>query len=144
MTDLEDRLRAELDAFAQRAHPGVIRPLRPPPGRAPRQAPRRMRRWLAPVAAAAAVAAVIAGVTLAVPTAGHNPVTGPGPIAGVPPYYLTLDQPSKGLVATAALRSSATGAVLPRARVPLLGSEQPSVTGSAAGRTYCGLAHASG
>ncbi|HEV8223496.1 MAG TPA: hypothetical protein VGQ05_24800 [Streptosporangiaceae bacterium] len=140
MTDLEDRLRAELDAFAQRANPAVIRPLRPPPGRAPRQAflrtPRRMRRWLAPVAAAAAVAVVIAGVTLAVPTAGHNPVTGPGPIAGVPPYYLTLDQPSKGLVATAVLRSSATGAVLSRARVSLMGSEQPSVTGSADGRTY--------
>src|SRR5215831_18920187 len=101
MTDLEDRLRAELDAFAQRAKPGVIRPLRPPPGRAPRQAPGRMRRWLAPVAAAAAVAAVIAGVTLAVQPAGQNPPTGPGPIAGVLPYYLTLDQPSKGLVATA-------------------------------------------
>jgi hypothetical protein len=54
----------------------------------------------------------------------------------VPPYYLTLDQPSRGRVATAVLRSSATGAVLTRARVPLLGSEQPSVTGSADGRTY--------
>jgi hypothetical protein len=136
MTDLEDQLRAELDAFARRARPGVIRPLRPPPGRAPRQDPRRTRRWLAPVAAAAAVAAVIAGVTLAIPTAGHNLPTGPGTIAGVPPYYFTLDQPSKGHVATAVLRSSATGAVLARAQIPLLGSEQPSVTGSADGRSY--------
>jgi hypothetical protein len=136
MTDLEDRLRAELDAFAQRANPALIRPLRPPPGRAPRRASRRVRRWLAPAAAAAAVAAVIAGVTLAVQPASHNPPTGPGPIAGVPPYYLTLNQPSKGLVATAVLRSSATGAVLARARVPLQGSEQPSLTGSADGRTY--------
>src|SRR6185437_4101407 len=70
MTDLEDRLRAELDDFAQRANPATIRPLQPPPGRAARQAPRRMRRWLAPVAAATAVAAVIAGVTLAVRPAG--------------------------------------------------------------------------
>ena len=139
MTDLEDRLRAELDAFARRANPAVIRPLRPPPGRPPQREPReprRVRRWLAPVAAAAAVAPVIAGVTFAVRPAGHNPLTGPGPIAGVPPYYLTLDQPSKGLAATAALRSSATGEVLARTRIPLLGSEQPSVTGSADGRTY--------
>jgi hypothetical protein len=137
MTDLEDRLRAELDAFARRANPAVIRPLRPPPGRALQRKPRRVPRWLAAVAAAAAVAVVIAGVTLAVRPPGHNPLpTGPGPIAGVPPYYLTLDQPSKGLVATAVLRSSATGAVLARARVPLQGGEQPSVTGSADGRTY--------
>jgi hypothetical protein len=137
MTDLEDRLRAELGAFAQRANPAVIRPLRPPPGRAPRRRPRRAPRWLAAAAAAAAVAAVIAGVTLAVRPPGHNPPPiGPGPIAGVPPFYLTLGQPSKGLVATAVLRSSATGAVLARARVPLQGGEQPSVTGSADGRTY--------
>jgi hypothetical protein len=134
MTDLEDRLRAELGAFAQRANPAVIRPLRPPPGRAPRRRPRRAPRWAPP---AAAVAAVIAGVTLAVRPPGHNPPPiGPGPIAGVPPFYLTLGQPSKGLVATAVLRSSATGAVLARARVPLQGGEQPSVTGSADGRTY--------
>ena len=127
MTDLEDRLRAELDAFARRADPAVIRPRRAP-------------RWLAAAAAAAAVAVVIAGVTLAVRAPGHHPPpTGPGPIAGVPPYYLTLDQPSKGLVATAVLRSSATGAVLARARVPLQGGEQPSVTGSADGRTYAVL-----
>jgi len=137
MTELEDRLRTELDAFARQANPAVIRPLRPPPGRAPQREPRRVPRWLAPAAAAAAVAAVIAGVTFAVRPAGHNPPpAGPGPIAGVPPYYLTLDQPSKGHVATAVLRNSATGAVLARTRIPLLGSEQPSVTGSADGRTY--------
>ena len=137
MTDLEERLRAELDGFAQRANPATIRPLRSPPGRARRGEPRRAPRWLAAAAAAAAVAVVIAGVTLAVRPPGHNPPpTGPGTIAGVPPYYLTLDQPPKGLVATAVLRSSATGAVLARARVPLQGSEQPSVTGSADGRTY--------
>jgi hypothetical protein len=137
MTDLEDRLRAELDAFARRASPDVIRPLRLPGGRAPQRRPWRAPRWLAAAAAAAAVAAVIAGVTLAVRPPGYNPPpVGPGPIAGVPPYYLTLGQPSKGLVATAVLRSSATGAVLARARVPLQGGEQPSVTGSADGRTY--------
>src|SRR6266536_2502739 len=41
MTDLEDRLRAELAAFAQRADPALIRPLREPaiPARPPGQLP---------------------------------------------------------------------------------------------------------
>lgn len=131
MTDLEDRLRTELDAFAQRADPAVVRPLRPPPGRAPRRVPR----WLAPVAAAAAVAAVILGVTVAVHPAGQHPAA--APVAGIPPYYLTMDRPSSGQVVTAVLHSSATGEALASADIRLpLGEEDPAVTGTADGRTY--------
>src|SRR5436190_19441918 len=113
MTDLEDRLRAELDVFAQRANPDVIRPLRPPPGRAPR----RMPRWLVPVAAAAAVPAVILGVTVAVHPAGRHPAA--ALVAGVPLYYLTMDRPSSGQVVTAVLHSSATGDALASAHIRL-------------------------
>lgn len=130
MTDLEDRLRTELDAFAQRATPAVIRPLRPPPRRAP-----RVPRWLTPVAAAAAVAAVIAGVTIAVRPAGHHPAI--APVAGVPSYYLTMDRPSSSQTVTAVLHSSATGDALASADIRLpVGAEDPAVTGTADGRTY--------
>src|SRR6266487_1672292 len=53
MTDLEDRLRAELAAFAQRADPALIRPLREPAIRARPRVPG----WLAPAAAAGATLA---------------------------------------------------------------------------------------
>src|SRR5215472_8962236 len=68
MTDLEERLRGALSAEAERAQPGMLRPLRAP------RAPAAMRRlatrawpgrrwpgWVAPLAAAAAVVAVVAG-----------------------------------------------------------------------------------
>ncbi len=85
MTDLEDRLRAELAAFAQRADPALIRPLREPAIRARPRVPG----WLAPAAAAVAVTVVVMGVAFVGWLAGHRPAT--GPVAGVPRYYLTLD-----------------------------------------------------
>jgi hypothetical protein len=151
MTELEDRLRAELDAFAQRATYPQIRPLRPPAGRAwfgrawfgrawfsragTGRSSRRAARWLAPAAAAAAVAAVVAGVNFTVQPAVHQTTSGAGAIAGIPRYYLTLNQPS-GKVATAMLRSTETGAVLSTALIPLLSGAEPSVTGAADGRTF--------
>ena len=128
MTDLEERLRAELAAFAQRADPALIRPLREPAVRARPRVPG----WLAPAAAAAAVAAVVMGVAFAGRLAGHGPAT--GPVAGVPRYYLTLDQP--GQFARAVVHGSETGAELASARIPLLDGESPSVTGAADGRTF--------
>jgi hypothetical protein len=130
MTDLEDRLRAELAAFAQRADPALVRPLRKPAVRARPRVPG----WLAPAAAAAAVAAVDRGVAFAGRPAGHRPAT--GPVAGVPRYYLTLDQPRSGHVARAVVHSLATGAALASARIPLQDGESPSVTGAADARTF--------
>jgi hypothetical protein len=131
MTEVEDRLRAELAAFAHRADPALIRPLREPAVRARLRVPG----WLAPAAAAAAVATVVMGVAFAAGRlAGHGPATGPA--AGVPRYYLTVDQPGSGHVARAVVHGSATGAALASARIPLLGSESPSVTGAADGRTF--------
>src|SRR5215475_3146082 len=130
MTDLEDRLRTELAAFAQRADPALIRPLREPAVRARSRVPG----WLAPAAAAAAVAAVVLGVAFAGRLAGPGPAI--GPVAGVPRYYLTLDRPWSGHVARAVVHGSATGAVLATARIPLQGGESPSVTGAADGRTF--------
>ena len=62
MTDLEERLRRELRAAAERAQPMHLRPLqaRRVPGKS------GSRRWLAPVAAVAAVAVVVGGMTFAV------------------------------------------------------------------------------
>jgi hypothetical protein len=130
MTDLEDRLRAELAAFAQRADPALIRPLREPAVRARPRVPG----WLAPAAAAAAVTVVVMSVAFAGRLPGHRPAT--GPVAGVPRYYLTLDGPWSGHFARAVVHGSATGAALASARIPLLDGESPSVTGAADGRTF--------
>src|SRR6266536_1672858 len=130
MTDLEDRLRAELAAFAQRADPALIRPLREPAIRARPRVPG----WLAPAAAAVAVTVVVMGVAFVGWLAGHRPAT--GPVAGVPRYYLTLDGPWSGHFARAVVHGSATGATLASARIPLLDGESPSVTGAADGRTF--------
>jgi hypothetical protein len=118
VTDLEDRLRRELLHIAERIDPGSVRPIRAPlrkkvPG---------MVRWLAPVTAMVAVIGVIVGVTVFVGRqAGQAPGAG---TLGTPPYYVTLtgagvQQP---MALTAAVRDSATGAVLTTVDVPLLGS----------------------
>ena len=78
MTDLEDRLRQALSAEAERAQPGMLRPLRAPrapaamgwlaTGARPR---RRWPGWVVPLAAGGAVIAVVAG-TMAVSSAIHG------------------------------------------------------------------------
>src|SRR5437773_1748025 len=78
MTDLEDRLRQALSAEAERAQPGMLRPLRAP--RAPAamgwlatgsRPGRRWPGWVVSLAAAGAVIAVVAG-TAAVSDAIHG------------------------------------------------------------------------
>lgn len=139
MTDIEDRLRAELAAFAERADPALIRPLRQPPVRARLQVP-RVPGWLAPAAAAAAVAALAIVATFAGQMAGHRTLTGPGagvvtgPVAGVPRYFLTLSYGGTGHFVSAVVRSSATGAALDTTRIPGLGS--PDVSAAADGQTF--------
>src|SRR5690242_14601566 len=96
MTDLEDRLRAELSAFAERADPALIRPLRQPMTRDRSRA----RRWLAPATAVAAVTATITNIAFGGRLLGDDQttkmVTGippsyQGKVPGLPPYYLILE-----------------------------------------------------
>jgi hypothetical protein len=112
MTDLEQRLRRDLQRISQRAGAGSIRPLRVPPSR------RRTRavRWLAPIAAVAAVIGVIAGVSLAGRSAGQGPAS-----AVVPSYYVTLTGAFGGQqpALTATVRDSMTGAALTTVNVPV-------------------------
>ena len=130
MTDLEDRLRSELTTFAQRADPTLIRPLREPAVRARTRVPG----WLAPAAAAAAVTAVVLGLTFAGALTSHRPAS--GPVSGVPPFYLTLDEPWSGHFARAVVHGSATGAALASARIPVPGTASPSLTAATDSRTF--------
>jgi hypothetical protein len=114
MTDLEQRLRRDLQRISQRAGAGSIRPLRIPP---PRRRARAVR-WLAPAAAVAAVIGVVAGVSLAGRSAGQGPGPAPG---GMPSYYVTLTGASGGQqpALTATVRDSVTGAALTTVDVPV-------------------------
>jgi hypothetical protein len=139
MTELEERLRRDLQWVSQRAGAESIRPLRVPPAR------RRARavRWLAPVAAVAAVIGVVTGVSLASGSQGHRsaPVQSPVPpeSAGpMPRYYVTAWQTFAGsdngrhIPTFAVVHDSATGAVLATVRVPTVsshgGTQGPSIT----------------
>jgi hypothetical protein len=139
MTELEQRIRRDLQRISERAGPGSIRPLRDPPAR-PR--PRAVR-WLAPVAAVAAVLGVVAGVSLAGRPQGHRSAPLQSPIppesAGpMPRYYVTAWQTYAGsghgtqIPTFAVVHDSATGAVLATVRVPTVsaqgGVEGPSIT----------------
>lgn len=140
MTELEERLRRDLQWVSQRADPGSIRPLRVPPAR------RRARavRWLAPVAAVAAVIGVVTGVSLAGRSPGHRSasVLSPGqpePVGPMPPYLVTLAATYPQNAPWAFVRDSATGAVLTSVHLPALvtneGSSSPSIT-AGDDRTY--------
>jgi len=85
MTDLEERLRHELRAAAERAQPMHLRPLqaRRVPGKS------GSRRWLAPVAAVAAVAVVVGGLTLSV----HELQSGHAPVVDMPSHRV-IDPPA--------------------------------------------------
>ena len=145
MTDVEDRLRAELAAFVQRADPARIRPLRQPAI----GARSRMPALLAPAAAATAVAALVTSVIYAGQMTGHrrtaagvSTAAGPfGPnaatVAGLPRYYLTLDRSwSSPHFVRAVVHSSATGAVLATRRIHDSGNGSPLVTGATDDRTF--------
>ena len=148
MTDLEQRLRRDLQRISQRAGAGSIRPLRDPPAR---RRPAAVR-WLAPVTAVAAVLGVVAGVSLASRSQGHRPAPlqspiPPEPAGPMPPYYVTAWQTYAGsnngrqIPTFAVVHDSATGAVLTTVRVPTLTDSQgatqgPSITAAADNRTF--------
>jgi hypothetical protein len=120
MSDLEDRLRAELWAQSRRTQAEDLRELRVP---SPPQAPARRRRarptlWLAPVAAALAVIGVIVGVRLSVPRRPAPTAAPPGAV-GLPRFYLEIpdgggdaDEPA------ITVRRSADAAAISQVSVP--------------------------
>ena len=133
MSDLEQRLRDELQKISERADPGSIRPLRVRPARGRK----RLARWLAPVAAVAAVLAVIAGVFL---VAGWHRSRPPAEaaLAGMPRDYVTLVERGEYMPLTATVRSSATGAALTKVDVPqgTQGTYGAAITAAGDGLTF--------
>jgi hypothetical protein len=144
VTDIEQRLRRDLQEVTERVAPGSIRPLREP---APRRRARAVR-WLAPVAAVVAVVGVIAGVSLAGrspagPSLGAPSNSVPEPVGPMPRYYVVAYQAFVGshVVTTAAVHDSATGALLTKVTLPTLvdaqgGPEGPSITAAGDDRTF--------
>jgi hypothetical protein len=144
VTDIEQRLRRDLKEVTERVAPGSIRPLREPPVR------RRARavRWLAPVAAVAAVIAVVAGVSVASRSPGHRSASVPSlslsePVGPMPRYYVVAFQAFVGshVVIVAAVRDSATGALLTEVTLPTPAddrgdTEGPSITAAGDDRTF--------
>ena len=150
MSDIEDRLRAELRAQSQRTQPEDLRELRIPPSRPglpawpelpirphgrprPGRRPARSRQWLAPVAAALAIAAVAGVLTGLRLTAGPSvvPAVSPG---GRPPFYVALPPPGYPGRPAATIHASASGAVLGRVAVP--GLTLGTVAAAADDRTF--------
>lgn len=147
MTDLEQRLRRDLQEVTERVAPGSIRPLREPPVR------RRTRavRWLAPAAAVVAVIGVVAVASLVSRPQGHQSASVPTnsvpePAGPMPRYYVVAYQAFVGAAAAhvvtyAAVHDSATGALLAKVTVPTLtdsqgGTEGPSITAAGDDRTF--------
>jgi hypothetical protein len=127
MTDLETRLRHELEREAERVRPEFLRPLQPPGSRSaePHRFARRpatraaaARRWLAPVAAMAAVAALL---SLAV--AGRSTSEGAsslnelgGEVIAPPRFYVAITgQPP---AEQAVVHEAPAGQVVSSARIP--------------------------
>jgi hypothetical protein len=127
MTDIENRLRDELRAEAQRAQPHMLRELRVPRRRRAAWA----KPWLAPVAAVIAVAAVITGVRFATGDLHNTPAaTAQGVL---PPFYVTIQ--SNGRTPTRLMvRRSADGAVVMRVAAPP-GEQFEGVSAASDGRT---------
>jgi hypothetical protein len=131
MSDIEDRLRAELWAQAQRTQAEDLRELQVQPRREPAGARRRW--WLAPAAAALAVAAVVGVIAGVRPTAGRQPpaVSAAGQR---PPFYVTLPADGNSGHPDATVRATATGAMLGRVSVP--GTHFSLVAAAADDRTF--------
>ncbi len=128
MTDIENRLRDELRAEAQRAQPHMLRELRLPPRRRVALA----RPWLAPLAAVIAVITVITGVRLVV---GGLPAPPAAAAQGVMPRFYVVTQSNGRAALPAVVRRSANGAVVMRVAAPS-GEQFQQVTAASDGRTF--------
>jgi hypothetical protein len=124
MTDIENRLRDELRAEAQRAQPHMLRELRVPRRRRAAWA----KPWMAPAAAVIAVAAVITGVRFA--TGDLHALPAATGQAGMPPFYI-VNQGTGPVV----VRRSANGTVVARVSPPA-GKLFGSVAAASDGRTF--------
>src|ERR1039457_4724447 len=128
MTDIENRLRDEFRAEAQRAQPYMLRELRLPPRRRVALA----RPWLAPLAAVIAVITVITGVRLMV---GGLPARPAAAAQGVMPGFYVVTQSNGRAALPAVVRRSANGAVVMRVAAPS-GEQFQQVTAASDGRTF--------
>jgi hypothetical protein len=128
MTDIENRLRHELRAEAQRAQPHMLRELRLPPRRRVALA----RPWLAPLAAVIAVITVITGVRLVV---GGLPASPAAAAQGVMPGFYVVTQSNGRAALPAVVRRSANGALVMRVAAPS-GEQFQQVTAASDGRTF--------
>jgi hypothetical protein len=147
VTDIEQRLRRDLQEVTERVAPGSIRPLREP--RVRRRA--RAVRWLAPVAAVVAVIGVVAVASLVNRAPSSESVSAPTnsvpePVGPMPRYYVVAYQSFVGaaparVVTYAAVHDSATGKLLARVTLPTLtdaqgGTEGPAITAAGDDRTF--------
>src|ERR1039457_3506863 len=132
MTDIENRLRDEFRAEAQRAQPYMLRELRLPPRRRVALA----RPWLAPLAAGIAVIPVITHVRLM--AGGLSPGLAARPAAaaqGVMPRFCVVPLSDGRAALPAVVRRSANGAVVMRVAAPS-GEQFQQVTAASDGRTF--------
>jgi hypothetical protein len=155
VTQLEERLRADMRAESEQIELGSIPALRlparaHPPGRLRRRGPRQWPAWVTALAAAAAVTAVIAGTFLIAHTvfrSGPNPPAtgGPPPYSGIPPYYAYAVQGSivhgtqngdSVIARYVKIRATASGKVLRTVSPPAPYNAFESFTGAADARTF--------
>lgn len=110
MTELEVRLRQELQDMAQRLAPADLRPLREPPARDPA----RRARWLAPVAAMAAIVSVFGGLALVHRPAGTTTAVrlNERPVRSDPALVAVAGMSGSGLSYTIVMMSPRTGRVV--------------------------------
>jgi len=123
MTEIEERLRAELKAAAAQAQPHLLRELTLPA----RRRSRRSARWLAPAAAVLAVAIVVLGVRIALRPAPPGPA---GRAGLLPQFYVAVPPWTHGAI----VARSRTGATLSRIEVP--GARVSGVSAAADDRTF--------
>jgi hypothetical protein len=148
---VEDRTRAAMDAITGLVERVPPLPLPPPPGavsgrRGRLLVPRRhWGAWLAPVTAAAAVVAVAIALVVVRDMPDGAPTPPPGPVAaaaGIPAYYLTLNQSVEDTATPVglALAATLTGTKLFTLQPPR-GLSFAGITGAADDRTFVVDAH---
>jgi len=164
VTQLEERLRADMRAESQQIKPGSIPALQlparaHPPGRPRRRGPRHWPAWLSTLAAAAAVTVVIAGTfffahVVSGPGPGPSATGGVAPYSGIPPYYAYAvqgdtfsntihgTQYGDGVIARyVRIRATASGKLLRTVSPPAPYNAFEGFAGAANGRTFVFAAH---
>ena len=159
MTQLEERLRADMRAESEQIRPGGIPALQlptraHPSGRLRRRGPRHWSAWVTTLAAAVAVTVVIAGTFFFVHIVsgsgpGPSAPAEPAPYSGIPPFYAYAVQGDTfsntvngtdygdGVVARwVKIRATASGTLLRTVSPPAPYNAFESFAGAANGRTF--------